>query len=504
MNKFVEAIKENADWKKTENGAIARETSGSKLVDLFAMIGSMRERDEVDIIRMWEDAYHEDPNLAVKMAFYAGDAREGLGERRTFRTLIHHLAVNHPIIMRANIWNIPFYNRWDSMYEMVGTPCEELMWEVIAVQWVEDSKNMKEGKPISLMAKWLKSPNTSSKESRELGRKTAKILWMSEATYRKALSKFRAYLKVVEKSMSAKEWEKIQYNSVPAYAMKRYRDAFYRNDGARFGKYCDMLKKKMADGTISQKDIKSGVMYPHDLVREYFVNQIHNSHEAPVVDTVIEAQWKALPDYVGEETNVLVMADVSGSMMSPDYRPISASIGLASYFASHNVGAFHNVYMTFTDCPHYITIDDNDTLATQVYKVLTKDVGYSTDLEDAFDYILATALENRVPQKDMPKALVVISDNEIDCFARSKYYTDFLTEMEERFNDAGYECPVVVFWDVSARSNTFHAKFTNSLVRFVSGYSANSFKTVISSITKTAYETMRDTLMDERYSRVVC
>ena len=508
---FAEAMENKSNWKLTENGAPARTTTDDNLVDLFAVIGAMREREESDIISMWENAYREDAELAVRMIFYAGDIRGiGLGERRTFRILIKHLANTHPSIMRKNIANIPYYNRWDSLYELVATPCEREMWDLVRMQWLEDYGNMMHNKPISLMAKWLASVNASSKKTCMLGRKTARELRLSEGMYRRALSKLRAYLKVVEKSMSAQEWATIEYSTVPSYAMKNYSQAFARHDKDRFSSYKENLEQKIADGTISQKDIKSATLYPYDLVRKYLDVNIsefwsrssYRSFYIRPYDTITEAQWKALPDYLDEEANVVVMADVSGSMYSPNFQPISASLGLALYFASRNKGIYHNKYMTFTDRPSFLTIDNTASLRDQLVQAWSAGVGYSTNLERAFMYILNTAIENNVKPEDMPKALVVVSDMEIDPFFRG-YGLDFLEEMTRRFRNAGYSIPRILLWNVSAKSNTFHAKSTNPNVVFASGYSASAFTSIIKGITKTAYEVMRDTLMDAQYDRVV-
>ena len=502
---FAEAMSNKSNWKSTENGAAARTTTGDNLIDLFAVIGAMRERPEADIISMWESAYRENAELAVRMIFYAGDIRGiGLGERRTFRILIKHLANTHPSIMRKNIANIPYYNRWDSLYELVATPCEHDMWDLVRTQWLEDFGNMKHNKPISLMAKWLASVNASSKKTCMLGRKTARELGLSQAVYRRALSKLRAYLKVVEKSMSAQEWATIEYSAVPSYAMKNYSQAFARHDRDRFSSYKESLEQKIADGTISQKDIKSATLFPYDLVRKYIGNDSEFWFRGSYIgryDTITEAQWKALPDYLDEEANVVVMADVSGSMYSPNYQPISASLGLALYFAQHNKGIYHNKYMTFTDRPSFLTINENASLRDQLAQAWSAGVGYSTNLERAFMYILDTAIENNVKPEEMPKALVVVSDMEIDPFFRG-YQLDFLEEMTHRFRNAGYTMPKIVLYNVEARANTFHAKSSNPNVVFASGYGASTFATVIKGITMSAYEAMETTLKNEWYDKV--
>lgn len=489
---FAEAMNEVTGWKRTENGAVARETTGDSLIDLFGVIGAMRERDEMDIQNMFHSAFAEDKLLATKMMFYARNCRGGLGERRTFRVMLHDMAVRHPEIVAANMENIPFYGRWDDLYELIATPAEPAMWHLIRLQWIEDATNMKAGKPISIMAKWLKSVNASSAKTCAYGRKTAKELGLSEKQYRKALSALRNYLKVCEKRMSSNEWKAIEYSEVPSYAMKRYKEAFKRHDIEGFNAYMQTLEKEISKGVVTS--VKASTLYPMDLVHEQIKKHRYN--------VVTEAQWKALPNYVEGEHNVVVMADVSGSMTWEDNEPISASIGLAIYFAERNKGVYANKYMTFTNRPNFISINPNDTLAAKVTQVMNTDVGYSTNLEAAFMRILEVARLNHVPVDEMPKALIVISDMEIDGFCRGRGL-DFLQEMERRFKTYGYKMPKVVFWNVEARANTYHAKATNPNVQFVSGYSASSFKDVLKTLDYDAYKAMVETLNNPMYDRVV-
>ena len=89
MSKLQEVAKLDSALKYTENGAIAYNTTNNSLIDLFGVIGSLRSRDEDEIIEKFQSAFNQDKELAVKMMFYAGDIRHGgLGERRTFRIIL--------------------------------------------------------------------------------------------------------------------------------------------------------------------------------------------------------------------------------------------------------------------------------------------------------------------------------------------------------------------------------------------------------------------------------
>lgn len=491
MNKFSNAIRQESVTKLTENGAIAYSKLSNPVLTMFAQAGALRTRSDNEIMNMFEQAYNYDPELTVKMLFYIGDIRGGLGERRTFRLCLKKLATLNPQAVINNIHNIDYFNRWDSIYELIGTPVEKYMWHRIACQWEEDLRAKRQNKPCSLLAKWLKSTNTSSKKSRSLGFRTMHELgYQNERDYRKDLSMMRAYIDVVEKKMSVNDWDKIDYSSVPSYAMKNYRNAFMKHDREGFNNFINSVQ-------TGEKKIKASTLFPYDLAKVYTEQKRYYGYHYIKTDPVIEEQWKALPNYLdNDDTNVIVMADVSASMWG---RPIASSLGLAIYFAQRNHGDFHNQFMTFTDSPHFISIEEGQSLASIIDDVYSKDVGYSTNLERAFDYLLNTAIKYNISQKDMPKAIVVVSDSEID---RYRHYnaTDFLGAMRVKYASKGYDLPRLIFFQVEARQSTFLTMSNDAL--FVSGQSASAFKSVVDNIDSSAWDLVVNTLMDERYKCV--
>ena len=93
---FADAMREEGRFTRTENGAVALNTSGDARLDLFGTIGSLREADENRITTLFAEAYAQDKLFATKIAFYARDIRGGLGERKTFRIIIRYMAEKHP------------------------------------------------------------------------------------------------------------------------------------------------------------------------------------------------------------------------------------------------------------------------------------------------------------------------------------------------------------------------------------------------------------------------
>lgn len=489
---FANAVKTNTNTKLTENGARAYSTTGKALLDLFAQIGALRPRTEKEIADKYAAAFAADPMLATKMLFYAGNVRGGLGERRTFRICLKWLAQNHADIVIKNAALIPHFNRWDSMFVLIGTAAEKEMWKVIADQLNTDmaavaASKGKKAQPISLLAKWMPTETASSKDTRALARKCMTNLGLTPRAYRKVLSALRKHLRVVETSMSAQEWEAIQYAQVPSYAMKNYRKAFAKHDPDGFSAYKASLVK-------GETKVNASTLFPYDLVSQYTRSRGYWGMRAANPDTIVEAQWKALPNYVKGENNILVMADVSGSMAG---RPMDTSIGLATYFAQHNKGDYHNLYMTFTDQPHFIELREGATLAECIAKVMSTDVGYNTNLEAAFNYILKHAVTNGVSNDELPKALVVISDMEIDRYMRQNKM-DFVDAMKAKFARYGYTLPKLIMWNVQARNDTVLSKQEDVLL--VSGQAASTFRELCGNLDgKTAWDLMLETLGNKMY-----
>lgn len=494
MNSFATVARKLAEIKETENGAIAYNSSGEgALFDLFTIVGAMRTRSDLDIVSKFSMAYKENPYYATKLLFYAGNIRGGLGERRFFKIAGRWLSENYPYVIIENFHNFPHYNRWDSLIEVCeGLPIEEKMWLFIKNQLNSDIVNMKKNKPISLLAKWMPSINASSKVSRRRALRAINYFNWSASKYRTTIHKLREYLKVVENDMSHNNWENIDYNIVPSKAALNYRNAFKKHDKERYQKYLDELKTGKAK-------INASTLYPYNLVEKYLDSDGPRSSISIKADPIVEAQWKALPEYISEGNNIIVMADISSSMTG---RPMATSIGLATYFAQHNKGAFKDLYMSFSSIPNFINLSEVTTLYEAVDKVIHENVGYSTNLEAGFDLILKTAMFNNIPQEEMPKALVVVSDMQINPYFKQNHYLDFLHAMEVKFAKHGYTLPKLIMWNVESRRNTFLT--TSNKVIFVSGQSPSQFRNVINCLDKTAIEMMLETLNDPIYHRVVC
>ena len=502
-NKFIEGIKKETNETLTENGALAYKTTTSDLLDLFAVIGAMRNRPPQEIINKFTKAFAEDQLLAMKMLFYARNIRGGLGERRTFRILIKYMAEYHPEVMRKNIDLVPIFGRWDDLYSFIGTPLEDDAFKVIDNQLGSDLLNLERGKSISLLAKWLKSTSGISFENAKIGKLTAKKLHLSYKQYRQILSKLRKELNVIERNMSTNEWDKIVYQEIPSLAMKKYRNALQAHNLTEFKEYIEKVKK-------GEEKINAKTLYPYDLMEAADLSEDYyasDTYDLRHWDEVIEEQWKALPNYVEGENNILVMADTSASMHG---RPVCTSIGLALYFAERNKGVWHNKFMTFSSKPSFVELKGSN-LKEKVTCI--PDICENTNIEAALDLVLQTAIRNNLKQEDLPQAIVIISDMEFDRGTTQDYYhtseaqrtkqnNKLMDEMAFRFFKNNYQMPKIIYWDADSRQDVYHAVTENKNVAMVSGQSVSAFKSVLLAIDEDPYDAMVKTLNDEIYDVV--
>ena len=239
---YIEDLEDTLNVKRTENGALTLESSKSNLVDFFGLAGSYRGRDKTDLKQLFQRAYNENANYALRILFYVRDIREGQGERETFRTVLKYIADNGMIPRNKSKELFEFvveYGRWDDLYVLVDSIYEELMFNYMHMQLKEDLE-----KPFpSLMAKWLKSENASAKQTKELGKKTRVAFDLTSKSYRLILSKLRSKIKIVETLLTKKNYSEIDYEKIPSKAMLRYTKAFYRNDEEGFKKYLDSVNK---------------------------------------------------------------------------------------------------------------------------------------------------------------------------------------------------------------------------------------------------------------------
>lgn len=466
---FLDSLQKGTNKTFTQNGAVTNKSSLDPVLDFFALAGSMRERPN-DAVRLFEQAYLTDKQTALRCLFYLRDIRGGQGERTLFRLCMTTLEKLDRSVWEKVIKFVPEYGRWDDLFNM-GSIDESLV-PVIQDQLAEDEKNMNDEKPVSLLAKWMPSENTSSKATKGKAEKLAKLLKLKPSQYRRKVVALRKYIKLLEQKMSAGEWSAIEYDKIPSQAFRKHVKAFKRNDEKRYAEFLESVEK-------GEKKVNAQTLYTYEI----FDTVQHDEAAA-------NAMWMNLPNYV--EHDALVVADVSGSMSG---RPMSISVSLALYFAERNKGLMAGYFMTFADDPQLVKVTGRN-LVERLRMIENAHWDGSTNMEAVFDTILKAAIDSG--NKDIPKVIYIISDMEFNCVSNAD--ESVFENAKRKFQEKDLVLPHVVFWNVDGKQNQTPAtKFDNN-VTLISGASQSTFRYAVEG--KTPLESMNDILNSDRYAQI--
>jgi len=215
-----------------------------------------------------------------------------------------------------------------------------------------------------------------------------------------------------------------------------------------------------------------------------------------------DAQWAALPNLVGDK-KILAMIDTSGSMRSGCSEGLTCADvanSLGMYFASKVQGAFNGVFMTFSNSPFLVRFNDTKSVDGMLATIRANSIVANTNIEAAFNYILNHATKHKVPQNEMPEMLMIFSDMQFDEGVSNSYSTRTTYQvMQKKFQQAGYDIPNVVFWNIAARAGGNPVTMHQSGTALVSGFSPDIATSIMSSKTLTPVSIMLEAVMKPRY-----
>ena len=455
MNQLINNIKKQQNKTTTLNGAKAFVSTTNACLDLFAGWGGLRGKN---IIALFEKAHNENTDLAHRIILWGRDIREGAGERQLFRDAIKYLAIKNYKQTLQILHKIPELGRWDDLLVLQDTAVWEETKNLIATA-------LKDGH--GLCAKWMprKGPIAVA---------LTKHMGLTPKQYRKMLVNAT---NVVEQKMCAGKWKNINYEHVPSQASKLYAQAFTRHDQLRYQAYKNNLVKGIAK-------INAGAIYPHEILCGLAKDR-----------QIAEAQWKAQPNWIQEGMNFLPIIDTSGSMGNWRMKgsPANIAIALGLYLAERNTSIFKDHFITFSQKPQLQHV--TGTLLSRAQSMCTAQWEMNTNINAVFNLILNTATNNNVPEKDMPKICIIISDMQFN----GKWDKTNYTQIKQLYKSHGYELPKLIFWNVNYYGNT-PVKEDKENTTLISGYSPSIMKSILSQKNVTSLDQMLETIMNPRYN----
>jgi hypothetical protein len=492
MNTFAQNFAEESNMSYTENGAVCLKSTMNANLDFFSMAGGMRGDPRIE--ELYAKALNEDLPLAVKNLFFLRDVRNGMGERssfvRCFKLLLNE--IDDEEVVESLFKEIGEYGRWSDLFSIMHDAKPEwfdVACKVVKEQIKEDWDLMEQGKSVSLLAKWFPlANNRHNPEAIRHARRISEACCGSDRNARKLIVPLRKYINVVEQKISENRWDEVEYSKLPSGAGLKYRQAFWKHDGERYGAFIENVSK-------GEEKINSGTLMPYDLVRK--------ECEQNSRDAVIEELWKALPDWTNDSSS-LVVADVSGSMygtycwrsvadVSSKPAPIFVSTSLAMYFAEKSKGPFKDCVITFSQHPECLKLNPEDSLFERFMK-MERHGGLNTNIEKMFKLYISLAQDSK--PEDCPKNLVIISDMEFDEIENPEewWYSNSQEEAKKKlaarkktlfskidllFKNTNVERPTLVFWNVNSRQANVPVSRDEYGTILVSGFSPTIFQYIV-------------------------
>lgn len=466
---LLEGMKKNSTITNTKGSEYYASTYNSNL-DVFTMLS--RYNSDEDIIRLFNNALEEEECLALANLLYILDIRNGKGERKIFKTIFKELCINHT---QSALKVLPFISelgRYDYILVGLDTPINDEIISIIKEQLVEDLKS----EHPSLLSKWLPSHRTHNVNSC-IAKKIMQGLNMSEREYRKTLSELRTKLNIVEKNLTDETYENIEFSKIPTKAMLKYTNAYIKRMPEKYSEYKNQVKS-------GETKINTEGLFSYEIVKNLLIG-------SDIDDELYDLMWNNQKDVLkGCNTNVLVMADTSGSMMCYGGIPYATSVGLALYTAERNSGIFKNHFITFSDKPYLCEVKGK-TIKDKINNIPS--IVADTNIDKAFELILNSAKQNQINQAELPSHLLIVSDMEFDCGVYSKCGTNF-DGWKQAFKEAGYKLPKIIFWNVAGRTNGIPVtKFDND-VAMISGFTTNILENLLTIENYTPTDIMFDKL----------
>ena len=472
-------MKENlVNLTTTENGDSAYFSSKDIFLDLFALVGSSRNNPKI-IKPLFNKALRTDLIKALAVMFYARDIKNGLGERKIFRTMLKQVAEFDSKVASKLIPIIPNYGRYDDLFSLLCTSSEKDLVSFVKKTLSYDYRHR--SSKISLLSKWMPSINCHDEVRRRQAKRLAELLNMSYSKYRHILSTLRDG-RIIENDLRKMDYS-FDYQKVPSLAMNKYRQAFLRNDGERYSEYINDVKN-------GKSTIHTDTLYPYDIIRTY------DKDMSEIEKQAMEEKWVRMKTSLPDLKNTIVVRDGSGSMLSFGGYPDRVATSLAILFSEYLEGELANSFITFSSTPQVVNLNNCLSLYDKLKRVYNYNDYTNTNILKV--YQLLAKMEKRMHKSEQIKRVIIISDMEFDQGVEQVPSYETFCDI---FKKKNLEIPQIIYLNVCSRHIHFSAT-KDKQVLLLSGASKNLLSLLTKSANSSPVEFMNEALEPYRKTMI--
>jgi len=262
--------------------------------------------------------------------------------------------------------------------------------------------------------------------------------------------------------------------------MQQYASLFAKKDFDRFDQYIE----RVAEG---KSQISGAVLMPATLVRSVrdpgygssaggktSAKQAVEQKLQEMQRKVVNGQWNTLVQRIkdsGTLESAIAVCDVSGSMECPTFNdgttPVDSAVGLSLLLSEVTKPPFGGAFITFSATPQVLRAggpEDKRTFEEKVHYIIRSNWSMNTDFVAVFErLILPMAKEHKIKPEDMVKNVFVFSDMQFDSAdTHNDRWTTSYERIQQQFEDAGYEMPKLIFWNLAGGRAGYGSTSQNS------------------------------------------
>ena len=404
------------------------------ILDFLTIAKDFRNKSDSEIIEYFLPVLKCNKIIALKSIFYLRDKVNGLGERNAFKIIINYLALNEDDLLLNSLPLIYKYGRWDDYYALFYTPLEK---DVIKIFKNQIEVDLNSNKP-SMLSKWLKSENTSSKSSRKLAVRTRKLLGYTSQEYRLILSSLRKKIDIIERKISAKDFRSIDYNTINFSSCLKYKKTLLINDKHRYinhiKNYSQSNKSILSLNNINQDPLNIiDLVIRSNKFSDYYHKELYDNIWSIICNT-----YKC----ICEDTYVIISISEKG--INSCNKAYKVAITTILFYNNFNSNIYKDYYMYFNPKPRFGKID-NYGLHRNVNSLINIKLSTLNNIESGLDLLLFTSIKKELTNEEIPRNILIISDLDLE---RKYNGSTNIQLIKNKWNLSGYVMPKLKFWQI--------------------------------------------------------
>tara|TARA_B100001093_G_scaffold24249_1_gene21439 strand:+ start:10236 stop:11939 length:1704 start_codon:yes stop_codon:yes gene_type:complete len=524
------------------NYQLVRTNNSTTQADIFEKIyQQVYLQDGIPFIRLKDSDYRERKDMLVilhKLVAFTRDIIKGKGEYMLSFAMVNRIAKYNEVVAIELIRLFVNDLTWCEESHSLGSWKDiKYMWNnfnwsksmqaffihLVNEQLWTDHVNLVNGKPISLVSKWIPREKSKYKdlfyilaESYYPYTSTAKnsgtlILAKKKSykDYRKLISFLNRKLDTTQIKQCSGKYSGINFKTVTGITHAKQKSAFLNIKKGAGGKMVlrsneedriccsENYKEYMKDLSKNNKNIKGK--------RVGIVDMVKNS--LMTIDTdgkaVINSQANDIMNNLGSLENFIAMVDTSGSMRGD---PLYAAIGLGICIA--NKSKLGKRVLTFDSEPAWINLEHEHGFCSQVKTINSSVWGLNTNFTSALLKILSSCVEKKLTEEQVSNlVLVILSDMQIDSPGNEKLNEPMWQHIKRLYANHGYRfIPHILFWNLRHTSGfpvsveqtgaTMFSGFSPSLLSVFTEKGMDAIKNA------NPWNTLMELLANNRYSSI--